>query len=89
MMSIMRTTVNIDAELLETARIRARERGITLGQFLEDAVRRSVAAEQAGEKAPVVPVFSYGGGLRPGVDLSSNRAIYELLDEGLDIDQLH
>jgi hypothetical protein len=88
MMGIMRTTVNIDAELLKTARIRARERGITLGQFLEDAVRRSVATEAATKVGPPIPVFRGGTGLRPGVDLSSNRAIYELLDEGVELDKL-
>jgi hypothetical protein len=84
----MRTTVNIDDELLNAARDRARERGSTLGQLLEDALRRSVAAEATTKVAPPIPVFRGGTGLRPGVDLSSNRAIYELLDEGVELDKL-
>ena len=84
----MRTTVNIDDERLTAARDRARERGTTLGQLLEDALRRSVAAEATTKVGPPIPVFRGGTGLRPGVDLSSNRAIYELLDEGVELDKL-
>jgi hypothetical protein len=86
-MSIMRTTINLDEELLTAARRRARERGLTLGQLLEDALRRTLTT-RAAEEPPPIPVFREGTGLQPGVDLTSNRAIHELLDEGRDLDQL-
>jgi hypothetical protein len=35
-----------------------------------------------------VPVVRGRGGLRPGVDAASNRALFELLDEGTPIEQL-
>jgi hypothetical protein len=37
---------------------------------------------------PTIPVYRNGRGLRPGVDLSSNRAIHELLDGGADLNSL-
>lgn len=76
----MRTTVSIDDELLIAAKRRARERGTTLGQVLDHALRRELAEAPAVPGAPV-PVFRGGSGLRPGVDVNSNRALYEALDE--------
>jgi hypothetical protein len=35
---------------------------------------------------PTVPVFRSGTGRRPGIDLTSNRALHEALDEGLELD---
>jgi len=35
-----------------------------------------------------LPVFRGGNGPRPGVDLTSNRALYELLDEGVELNKL-
>jgi len=82
----MRTTVSIDDELLAAARRRARERNQTLGQVVEAALRRELATKAA-EPGPRVPVFRGGGGIRPGVDLTSNRALAELLDEGAELDR--
>ncbi len=83
----MRTTVSIDDELLAAARQRAHERNQTLGQVVEAALRRELVVGKASDEAPLVPVFTGGGGVRPGVDLTSNRAVQELLDEGVDLDR--
>lgn len=74
----VRTTVSIDDELLAAARRRAAERGQTLGQVVEDALRHELVRRP--RDLPPLPVLEGTGGLRPGVDLSSNRAIAELLD---------
>lgn len=82
----MRTTVSISDELLAAAKQRARERGQTLGEVVDAALRRELS--QAGpprQRAPV-PVFRGGTGPRPGIDLTSNRALHETLDEGLELD---
>jgi hypothetical protein len=83
----MRTTISIHDELLESAKARARERGKTLGQLVEDALRRELSADVAAKPRPEVPIFRGGNGLRPGVDITSNRALYELLDEGVELDK--
>lgn len=82
----MRTTVSVDDHLLIAAKRRAQERGQTLGQVVEEALRRELAAPPAADP-PAIPVFR-GGGLRPGVDLTSNRALRERMDEGLGLDEL-
>jgi len=82
----MRTTVSIADELLATARERARGRGQTLGELIEDALRREIAVPTQRSERPPVPVFRGGTGPRPGVDLNSNRLLYEALDEGHDLD---
>lgn len=84
-MCIIRTTVSIDDELLESAKRRAAERGKTptLGQVVKDALRRELATPAPAHR-PTVPVFRGGTGARPGIDLTSNRALHEALDEGVD-----
>jgi hypothetical protein len=76
----MRTTLSIDDHLLAAAKEKARRRGYTLGHLVEDALRRELA-DPADRDVPPVPVFRGGRGPRRGVDLRSNRAIAELLDE--------
>ena len=75
----MRTTLAVDDQLLMAAKRRARERGQTLGQVVEDALRRELSTPAAATRG-AVPVFRGGGGLRPGVDATSNRALHEALD---------
>ena len=83
----MRTTIAVDDNLLVAARRRARERDQTLGQVIENALRRELVAPA--ESEPVsVPVFRGGGGPLPGIDLTSNRALREALDQGAELDTL-
>jgi hypothetical protein len=83
----MRTTLAVDDNLLVAARRRARDRGQTLGQVVEDALRRELAKPV--EVEPVdVPVFRGGEGPLPGIDLTSNRAMHEALDRGVELDAL-
>lgn len=82
----MRTTVSISDELLVAAKRRAQERGVSLGQVIDIALRRELAIEVDLDHRPAVPVFDGGSGPRPGVDLTSNRALHEVLDEGLELD---
>lgn len=83
----MRTTLAVDDHLLAAARRRARDRGQTLGQVVEDALRREFAAPLEGEPVDV-PVFRGGDGPLPGIDLTSNRAMREALDKGVELDAL-
>lgn len=83
----MRTTVSIDDHLLAAARERAQIRRQTLSHVVEDALRAELARDSQASR-PEVRVFTGGTGARPGIDMRSNRAILEALDEGLGVDQL-
>jgi hypothetical protein len=85
-MCIMRTTVSISDELLAAAKNRARERGVSLGEVIDSALRRELTITSRTDHHPPIPVFDGGSGPRPGIDLTSNRALHEVLDEGLGLD---
>ena len=70
----MRTTINIDDRLLQTAKELAAARNQTLGSVVEDALRRELSRQRPATR-PDLPVFEGGNGPRPGVDLRSNRAL--------------
>ncbi|BBX73384.1 ribbon-helix-helix protein, CopG family [Mycobacterium shinjukuense] len=84
----MRTTIRIDDELYREVKMRAARSGRTVAAVLEDAVRRGLnpSDQRAGGRYTLRATGS--GGLRPGVDLSSNAAIAEAMDEGAPVDAL-
>ncbi len=57
----------------------AQQRGITLGGVIEEALRRDLADRSTPSPGPPVPIFRGGSGLKPGVDVSSTRAIFDAL----------
>lgn len=81
----MRTTINIDGRLLEAAKKRAALRGVTLSNYIEDAIRHQLSAPTERVPAPVIPVFTRGNGMRAGVDPASNRSLRDALDESCDL----
>jgi hypothetical protein len=77
----MRTTIDLDAELLREAKQAAAANGITLTRLIEDAVRAALQrrAEQP-RHAVELPVF-HGRGLRPGVDLTDSAGLLDVMDD--------
>ena len=84
----MRTTISIHDELLKSAKLRARERGLTLGALVEDALRRELSVDADPVPRVPLPVFKGGNGLMPGVDITSNRSLHEFLDQGVPFEKL-
>jgi hypothetical protein len=80
----MRTTVRLDDALLRQAKIHAAEQGITFTQLIDESLRERLAARpvEIGGEPMELPAFG-AGGLRPGVDLSDNRATRDLMDDEL------
>jgi hypothetical protein len=85
---IMRTTVAIADELLVAAKELAKRQGQTLGEVINAALRRELAASSRRTARPAIPAFDGGSGPRPALDLTSNRALHEALDEDTDLDRL-
>lgn len=62
--------------------MRAAEQGITLTQLIDEALRERLARRSEAAAAQRVDLPVYGeGGVLPGVDLSDNRALRDLIDE--------
>lgn len=78
---VMRTTVSIEDHLLNHAKSRARERGQTLGEFIEGSLRRELAAREGQPAAPEVPIFNGGTPPSSDIDLRSGREIAELFTD--------
>lgn len=85
----MRTTVRLDDGLLEQARAEARRRGETLTSLIEKGLRHELASRKPSGIRPRVelPIFDTSG-LMPGVDLSNNASILEIMEEGLPLHKL-
>ncbi|HUL99048.1 MAG TPA: ribbon-helix-helix domain-containing protein [Mycobacterium sp.] len=84
----MRTTIRIDDDLYREVKARAARSGRTVAAVLEDAVRRGLGSSERPPAAPYRVRPTGRGGLRPGVDLSSNAALAEAMDEGASTDAL-
>lgn len=76
----MRTTVNIDDHLLVWAKDVARERELTLGDLLDEALQRHLSdpLEVSGSDLPVFQGEDLG--IHPGVDPRSNRSLLDAAD---------
>ncbi|MGO1563089.1 MAG: type II toxin-antitoxin system VapB family antitoxin [Actinomycetaceae bacterium] len=77
----MRTTVNIDDELLAAAKLRAARTHQTIGSVLEEALRRLLHDPEPTDVSVTLPDFGYGGGLQPGVDLYDRDGMARILGE--------
>jgi hypothetical protein len=75
----MRTTLSIDDSLLASAKARAAECRISLGQYVEQAIRRDLVSPPPRSRRVVIPATGTGG-LRPGIDSASNASLYAALD---------
>ena len=76
----MRTTVDIDDALMVATKSFAERNQKTLKAVVEQALRELLSGPSRQDSdAPPIPVFS-GKGVQPGVDLTDNSAIEDLMD---------
>lgn len=83
----MRTTIRIDDEVYRRVKHVAERSGQTIGQVIEDAIQVAFRPTRNEEPIGDLPVFG-GGGVMPGVDLTSNRSIAEAMDEDVSLDEM-
>ena len=75
----MRTTINIDDDLLAEARQVAARTGRSLTAVVEDALRESLHRRHLpARRAVELPIGE--GGVQPGVDLDDSAALLELME---------
>ena len=83
-------TISLDENLVKQARIKAIQEGTSLSakvrEMLAAYVRQDMPA--APVVIPKLPVSKARGGLKPGIDPSSNRSLYDAMDAGIDLKNL-
>ena len=76
----MRTTFNIDNELMARVRERAKKSGRTITAVIEEALRREVAGDRIETWTFTLDWVVVEGATGEGVDLSDRDALYEIMD---------
>ncbi|MGH2725755.1 MAG: hypothetical protein ACRDKS_02140 [Actinomycetota bacterium] len=79
MVICMRTTLNLDDHLFRAAKKLAAERGITLTQVVEDALRAALNASTKGKPYRLRMFTVKGKGPLP-VDVADRNALYDWLE---------
>lgn len=78
----MRTTVNIDDNLLAEAKVLAAKTSKSLGTILDDALRAMLRSNARADARSSFVLPTHGkGGLQPGVDLDDKEALAELMGD--------
>lgn len=80
MLICVRTTLNLDDELMRRAREVAAKRGSTLTGLIEDALRQSLERRHPALMEPVELPTVQGRGLQPGVDLDDSASLLDLME---------
>ena len=76
----MRTTLNLDPQLLISAKHQAVEQGVSLSQVIENALRSSFSKTNV-ECKTVRLVTSPGSGVKPGVDLENGSSLLDIMED--------
>jgi hypothetical protein len=77
----MRTTINLDDELLHAAKVRAAERRTTLTALIAQALRRELADDATSGPQERIRLRTFAGsGVQPGVDLADNASVRDAMD---------
>lgn len=79
----MRTTINLDEDLLRELKQLAASSRKTLGDVIEDALRESLAKMRSRSTRPQptdLPISEQPLGLRPGVDLDNTASLLDVME---------
>lgn len=88
----MRTTIQIDTDLLKAIQKLAIQRGQSVTSIVEDALRELLIRQRAQQRATsrrerVQLVTFEGNGLLPGVNLDDSASLLELMETKDDLDR--
>lgn len=76
---LLKTSIDIDDQLLLAAKHQAIVQRCTLKQIVENALRDFFAHQEQSRPAISLQTFS-GSGLKPGVNLADNRSLNDIMD---------
>ena len=78
--SHMKTTIDLDDELLRRAKQRAAAAGIPLREYVENALRAQLLPRTRGRSTLSLTVPIVAGKARPAVDVADRDALYDLME---------
>ncbi|MDR0781689.1 MAG: DUF6364 family protein [Pseudomonadales bacterium] len=76
----MKTTLDLNDALLAKAKVFAVQQQTTLTRLVEDGLKLRLEAPKTPTKRVHLPVYPGKGGLAPGVDSLSNKAMLEAIE---------
>jgi hypothetical protein len=82
MLRCMRTTIRLDDEVFTAYKQRAAERGTTLAQEIEDALRADLHSRRDLASEPPFETRVFEGDSSPAlIDINDNEALRKLMDD--------
>ena len=79
MLICMRTTLNIDDELMHRVKKLAAESDKTITEIVQDALRKATVGEMPEKSQFTLNWRTVSGRVRPGVDLADRDSLYEVM----------
>ncbi len=76
----MKTTLNLNDQVLRQAKRRAARDGITLARFVEDALRARLAGARRRRPPFRLRLDTVTGDAPPNVDIADRDALYDVVD---------
>ena len=80
MLEHMRTTLNINGDIMALVKKRAAESGKTITEIVEQALRREVSGQPVRTKRFVLSWNAVPGKAHPGVDLADRDSLYGVME---------
>ncbi len=80
MLICMRTTLQLDDDLISEAKATAARTKRTLSHVIEDALRQAASTRSTRPQVPV-SVPTVPGALRPGIDLNDSAGLLEFMED--------
>jgi hypothetical protein len=77
----MRTTLNIDDELMAKVKRKARESGKTITDIVEEALRKETAGDVPDRSRFKLKWRTVAGRLRRGVELADRDSLYQIMEK--------
>ena len=78
----MKTTLNLDDQVLKKAKRQAAYDGVTLTRFVEDALRARLLSADSRRPGFKLKLNIIKGTRPPNVDISNRDALYDVIDNG-------
>jgi hypothetical protein len=77
----MKTTLNLDDELVKAVKKEAAESGRTMTEIIEQSLRDTLQRPRAPKKPYRMRLPTFKGRLRPGVEIDDRKSLYDLMDD--------